>query len=176
MPPLTKIDISLQSLQSFIDPLGASSAVVMDPVSALGLAAAVVQFVQFTASLFNGTRQIYQSGGSERTERLEYIHGTLSKLSNELLSPAIGPQPGNSARSNHATSLAELATRCKRDCDELLAVFDKIKTRSASGPKLWKSFRLAIMEVMKTGEIEQLQGRIDSYQRAMVVHLCSVSR
>lgn len=148
----------------------------MDPLSALSLAAAVVQFVQFTTDLFNGTRKIYQSGASEKTERLEYIYETLSELSANLSSPATGIRFVNTGLPKDTPSLKELATRCRKDCDELLAVIENIKSKSVSGPRLWRGFRTAMMEVMKTGEIEQLRERIGSYQRLMVIHLCSVSR
>lgn len=148
----------------------------MDPLSALGIAAAVVQFVQFTADLFNRTRKIYQSGASEKTDRLEYIYETLSELSAKLSSPATGIRFVNTGLPKDAPSLTELATRCRKYCDELLAAIENIRSKSVSGPRLWRSFRTAMMEVMKKGEIEQLQERIDSYQRLMVIHLCSVSR
>ncbi|KAH6962433.1 hypothetical protein BKA56DRAFT_174743 [Ilyonectria sp. MPI-CAGE-AT-0026] len=147
----------------------------MDPLSALSLAAAVVQFVQFTTDLFNGTRKIYQSGASEKTERLEYIYETLSELSANLSSPSTGIRFVNTGLPKDTPSLTELATRCRKDCDELLAVIESIKSKSASGPRLWRSFRTAMTEVMKTGEIEQLRERIGGYQRLMVIHLCSVS-
>ncbi len=60
----------------------------MDPLSALGIAASVVQFVQFAMAIFNGSRKIHASasGAPEDSESLENIHETLSAFSSSLRS------------------------------------------------------------------------------------------
>jgi len=154
----------------------------MDPLSALGLAASVVQFVQLAASLLNGTRKLYNSssGVSEDSERLEFIHEALRELCLRL-------EPGSkrmadgvrfvaSGLPKDAPSLTDLASRCNRDCKQLLDVVESMKTKSRSGPRIWNSFRAALTEILKANEIEGLQKRIENYQRLMVLHLCSVSR
>lgn len=154
----------------------------MDPLTALGLAASVVQFVQFAASLLSETRKIYNSssGASEDTERLEFIHGSLSDLCSKLEAgsgrKAQGVRFVASGLPKDAPSLADLALRCQEDCRKLLEVVDRMKVKARSGWKIWSSFRMAMTEVLKANEIERLQERIEKYQRLMVLHLCSVSR
>ena len=154
----------------------------MDPMSALGLAASVVQFVQFAASLLNGTRKIYNSssGASEDCERLEFIHGSLSSLCSGLEASVARRAKGVRFIApdlpKDAPSLTDLAARCKEDCKQLLEVVQRMRTKTRSGPKIWSSFRIAMIEVSKANEIERLQERIENYQRLMVLHLCAVSR
>jgi hypothetical protein len=54
----------------------------MDPITALGLAAAVVQFVDFATKLTNGTRQVYVSGSGATAGNadLELCASELEKL------------------------------------------------------------------------------------------------
>jgi hypothetical protein len=58
----------------------------MDPVSALGVAASVVQFVEFTSSLICSTYEIYQSasGCSAASVDLETITTGLQALNTDL--------------------------------------------------------------------------------------------
>ena len=58
----------------------------MDPLSALSIAASVVQFVDFSADLISGTYKIYNSGSAHSTEdsELQSITESLRTLNNEL--------------------------------------------------------------------------------------------
>ena len=154
----------------------------MDPLSALGLAGNVVQFVQFASSLLNETRKIYHSvdGSPEDSERLEFIYGSLSdycsKLENRSQLATNGHSIDTPGLPKDAPSLPGLAARCAEDCKELMRVVGRMKTKSRSGPKIWTSFRIALAEILNASEVERLQERIESYERLMVLHLCSVSK
>jgi hypothetical protein len=60
----------------------------MDPVSALGVAASVVQFIDFAEALFSGTYQIYKSatGQTKFNFDLMTITTSLNTLNNDLRS------------------------------------------------------------------------------------------
>lgn len=155
---------------------------VMDPLSALSLAGTIAQFVQFATGLFQGTRKIYESvsGSTEKSDSLDYIHMTLSDLLTKLNASA--QQTDSRVRivasglPKDAPSLSVLASMCRQDCFKILGIIQKMKAEAHSGPKIWKSFRAALAESTKAHDVEQLHQRITSYQRLMVLHLCSVSK
>ncbi|KAI0440511.1 hypothetical protein F4803DRAFT_465700 [Xylaria telfairii] len=152
----------------------------MDPLSALSLAGTVVQFVQFAASLINGTRKIYVTGHSIETETLDGIYRLLSDFSSDLGARCSGhPQPflGDLQRlaNRRAAALGSLATKCKHDCDQLLEIVTRLKTSSVTGPRWWASFVVALKEVAKAKEVKEIQERIEGYQGQMILHLCAIS-
>ncbi|KAI0904421.1 hypothetical protein F4823DRAFT_614930 [Ustulina deusta] len=152
----------------------------MDPLSALSLAGTVVQFVQFAASLINGTRRIYVTGHSIETETLDGLYRLLSDFSSDLGARCSGhPQPylGELQRlaNRRAAALGSLATRCKQDCDRLLEIVNRLRTSSVTGPRWWASFVVALKEVAKAKEVKEIQERIEGYQGQMILHLCAIS-
>lgn len=154
---------------------------VMEPLAALSVAGTVVQFVQFASALFTGSRKIYNStsGGSEENERLDFIYNKLSDFSTSLETDILKKRQGirsvASGLPKDIPSLADLATKCREDCSKLLKLVDRMKMGAHAGPKVWRSFRVAMMEVSKSSEITQLQAHIEGYQKVMVLHFCSVS-
>lgn len=108
----------------------------MDPLSALGVAGTVVQFVQFACALFDGTRKIYNSasGASNENERLEFIYTRLSDLSSRL--GICVNQRLKSVRfvaselPKDAPSLADLAAKCREDCSQLLEGLDRMRIKN----------------------------------------------
>jgi hypothetical protein len=154
----------------------------MDPLSALGLAGNVVQFVQFATSLFKGTKQIYlsASGISDDHESLEDIYEKLLVFCTELEAGSCQAIGGDGVltsdlQENSPSPITELASRCAQDCRQLLKSIDSLRVKSSSGPRFWRCLRVALMEVLKVGEMDKLQERITSYQRQMVLNLCSLS-
>ncbi|KAM7210659.1 hypothetical protein V8F06_013958 [Rhypophila decipiens] len=77
--------------------------------------------------------------------------------------------------STNDSSIAELARLCKSDCDSLLALLDKIRKKSSSGPKWWKSFQAALLEATKAEEVKAIKARIDKTQTQMTFYLCLAS-
>lgn len=165
----------------------------MDPLSSLGVAGTAIQFVHFVASLLSNTRAIYNSaaGLSSEGELLDTIYGKLSSFSSKLGAEAASPpavpkqsvtddstseEPPHPKKSSNDTSIAELAKICKADCDSLLGILEKIKRKSSSGPRWWKSFQAALLEVTKADEVKVIKERIDKTQTSMIFYLCLASR
>ncbi|KAK0716879.1 hypothetical protein B0T26DRAFT_774421 [Lasiosphaeria miniovina] len=169
----------------------------MDPVSALSLAKAAVQFVQFAASLLDEseTKTVYSSPTttSRRGQRLEAIHQRLTLLCSQLraYSPFQSSTRQHSLRRSRPQAytypptqqadqtLVEIAVRFDEDCCQLLVVVQDIeqKVRRRLGTKcVWPSFRIAMSEIMTEEEIQQMQQHFESYRKLMILKLCTVSR
>ncbi|KAI3401782.1 hypothetical protein diail_8160 [Diaporthe ilicicola] len=151
----------------------------MDPVSAVGLAAAVVQFVQFTSGLLKGTHDIYKSiqGSSKASLELDDVYqrlyGFSSALQNRICSEPV-TMLAQLQDLETETSLNELASSCQAACEELLSVVGQVRV-SGSRHRLWRSFKAAIGEVLKQTEIQHLQERIDRLKSDMMLHLSAIS-
>jgi hypothetical protein len=144
----------------------------MDPISALGVAGTVVQFVQFAAALVNNVREIHHSasGTSLATQELEAIHSTLSQFSKDLRRHS----PRGQLR--YGRELDGLAKRCIDDCDRLLKLADQLKVENGEKKRWWKSFQKAMLELWTQKDVEDLRQRINDSQASMVLVLCACSR
>ena len=84
----------------------------MDPISVIGLAGNIVQFVDFTWKLIDEARSLYDSstGASEENDLLELITKDLNDHYDNLTAPS----------------------RCKDVASELLDILDTIKVKGPS--------------------------------------------
>lgn len=149
---------------------------VMDPLSGVGLAGTVVQFIQFAANLFSVAKEIHRSasGSSEGKESLEAIYTRLSTLSKGLQHPGPTTHRDHGVHQDEAvdSAMGVLAKECKFDCDRLLSVLSRLNHGHGSFPRWWKSFRSALKELWKGDEIEALEARIAKHQTQLIMHMC----
>ena len=95
----------------------------MDPLSALGLASNIIQFVQFAAKLISESQEAYESidGLSQRHSDLEGIAVDLLNLQQQLLKDASCRAPG----AKPSAAEAQLQSLARSDvCHVQLAISD----------------------------------------------------
>lgn len=138
----------------------------MDPLSAIGLAGNIVQFVQFSCSLVSQTSAIYSSSTGQLQSHIELdvIAADLSRLCTNI-------RNGLSEQSD--TQLGILASLCQKIADDLTAIVAKLK-RNEGGNKKWQSFRQALKATINAKEVEQLSCRIEQLRSQMNTHMISV--
>ena len=149
----------------------------MDPVSALGLAASVVQCVQFTSSLLKGTHDIYSSsqGFSARSQELNRVYRQLSDFSSDLAKPTTVSSELGTTPSRHEGPLKELADSCREACNEVLSVVAQLRAGNGT-QRLGTSFGKAFREIMKQDDLRRLQERIGRIESSMILHMSAISR
>ncbi|KAJ3579710.1 hypothetical protein NPX13_g859 [Xylaria arbuscula] len=153
----------------------------MEPLTALGLAANLVQFVQFAFDLSRRSATIYHSatGSSESAQHLDGIYSKLSTFSGHLVLNSVNNAPSHpgALASKHCANLVALAEDCQSVCDELLKSVGKLRVQEGTGTceRRWKSFRKALLETWQAGRVNELMDRIDRLQSNMTLHLCWVS-
>ena len=139
-----------------------------DPLTALGLAANIVQFVDFSYKLVCESKAIYDSstGSSADNVIIETVATDLNLLTSKLTARyATGAIPD---------PIGSLASQCRDIARELLGVLDKIKLK---GPrKRWKSFVQALRSIWNKDEIEGLVRRIESLRSQIHIRLQSIMR
>lgn len=155
----------------------------MDPVTAFGLAAGILQFVQFSSDIFKtayGSYRLLQQDGADA------ICERLKELSNELkdsLQSAAKPQSHSGhplpfsceAESKEEILLRNLAKGCHQDCEILITRLGVLRSRS--GPRqFWASFKDALSGSLSSGKdsLHQIQDRIKQHESTLTVHMCAV--
>jgi hypothetical protein len=148
-------------------------AMVLDPISALGLAGNLVQFVDFLFKLVSESRGIYKSATGALNEHafLEKIAVDLSKLSDSLPSTTLGVT-GSSSLVGH--DILDLAAECKDVSRRLLGALEEIKVKGSH--RRWKSFVQALKSVWKREEIEELTRRLDRIQNLLNTRLLAMMK
>ena len=135
----------------------------LDPITAIGLAGNIVQFVDFSWSLLCESKKLYDSGTgvSAENEDLEIISSDLLRLSDALTAPSsTGAMP---------LETMKLVSQCKEVAHELLAVLDDIREK---GPrKRRKSFVAALQSRLKKEQISSLVARMERLRGQMQIHL-----
>ncbi|KAF2493004.1 hypothetical protein BU16DRAFT_514299, partial [Lophium mytilinum] len=137
----------------------------MDPLAALGLAANVIQFVDFTSKLFSQTAAIYRSanGVSGETQELITITTGLQTLCARLASPQeLGGYPAEDG-------LMSLAQGCKSAGDELVVALQKL--RATGSHKKWASLTTALITVWKQPQIDAMKRRLELYKSQLALQL-----
>ncbi|OTB05966.1 hypothetical protein M426DRAFT_121892 [Hypoxylon sp. CI-4A] len=145
----------------------------MDPVSALSLAANVLQFIEFTTGLLLTSVEVYNSanGTSNAGVVLDEICSQLSDLSRRLL-----VSKGDSRSSPNELALKRIADACNADCTHLHDVLNDLKVHGENN-RAWKSLRAALKLAWKgEQEIEKLLSRLRDRQSMMTLHICAISK
>jgi len=140
---------------------------VLDPWTALGLAGNIVQFVDFTFKLISESREILKSrdGISDRNRTLQTIATDLSHLTDDL---TISASRGTTFVGEQ---LRGLAFECQDVAAELRKALQGLQTTDKTR---WKSFLIALQEVLRKDEIARMTGRLDALQRELNTHLLKV--
>ena len=154
----------------------------MDPLTALGLSASIVQFVNFAVGLISETKEIHASaqGCSESSATIETVYAQLRELSVGLeLSSQGDPKLELLERPpefvKHVFAINDLARLCKEDCTRLVAIVETLKMGS-SVKSSWRSFRLALRTAWKANEISDLEQRLHYSQTTLTLHVCAITR
>lgn len=154
----------------------------MDPLTALGLAASVSQFVSFASELISKSNEIYTSakGCTGKVLTLQTVYAQLRDLSESLESssqndPRLTAVEGTSEFVKHVFAINDLSRSCKKDCDTLLEVVRKLQNGDGS-KNLWQSFKLALKTAWKSNEIGDLEQRLHHTQATLTLHVCALTR
>ncbi|KAJ8111143.1 hypothetical protein ONZ43_g5693 [Nemania bipapillata] len=131
----------------------------MDPWSALSCAAAVLQFVDFSAKLVGSAYEIYTSGSDTLQENIEIEKVTthLRELSERVEASLLYQDRDNV--SQDVKAIADLAQRIQALSKELVEILDSMKMDRTARFKSWEAFQKAFRASFKTEKIRALQSR-----------------
>lgn len=154
----------------------------MDPLSAVGLAGTIIQFVTFTQDLLSTASDIHDSatGGLLDVQNLQSICQSLHQFSLDLASrgrfqPNPKEVPDDESFKESVEALGDICRTCKRDCDRISEIAARIQVKDESHRRL-KSFRAALELAWKRKEVAELDNRMQRTQAALTLHICAISR
>lgn len=135
--------------------------VLMEALTALSLAANVIQFVQFSCGLISLSSSIRNSteGSAADLVDLEVIAKDVARHHSRLR---------NSAHVNR--DLETLAERSSDIAKDLLDVIERVRVKRSKITR-WGSFRQALETVWKKDQISGLQSRLESLRDEIQYHL-----
>ena len=137
--------------------------------SAVGLAANILQFIQFSFDLISDAKELSRSAHGLKAESVELkiIAESLSRLSATLIIP-LDPSTGAVPPSEH--DIHKLANSAKAVADKLLATLQGLQVIGGSHRK-WRSFRQALKSVWHKDEIKNLEKRLEHLLRSLDTQL-----
>lgn len=138
----------------------------MDPLSAVGLAGNIVQFVQFSCSLVSTTTDIYRSESGQLQSNVE-----LDIIAKDISQLCVSIRQGVTGQKN--VQLSQLAAACQPVADDLVALISKIKRKDGRGGR-WESFRQALRSVLESEDIKKLSDRLEALRSQMNTRMLSV--
>lgn len=139
-----------------------------EAVAALGVAATIVQFIDFSGRILSEGYRLHRSKrvSPSKNEELECIALDLHKLHDEL---QCQENKTYQAPTPNDIQLQRLAEQCRDVCLELLEALEKMKTVDPAGK--WRSFRIALKTVWGESNIKSLQVRLDEARQELIVRI-----
>lgn len=143
----------------------------MDPLSALSVAATVVQFIDFSSKILNGAREIHNSDSGMTSENasLRLIVADLQNLSSNLGS--VNFQPGWQ-RNSDQIALQDLANQCQKFSEELSAILEKLSSRDVKSRT--ESLRVLMQSVRHQKQVRNLQKRLETCRGQLVARIMPI--
>jgi hypothetical protein len=135
----------------------------LDPLSAIGLAGNIVQFVDFSAQLVGKARDIHNSTSGTLPGNIdtEAITRSLLQLNTKLRDRVLEPN------STEEKVIQVLCRGCDAVANELIIALDALKVQ---GKKTrWKSVRQALKSVAGKEKIESLSKRLAGYREQLTL-------
>lgn len=140
----------------------------MDPVNAVGIAAAVVQFADFGFRLIKSAWELYKSPSGQVSEHIELsvVSQDLSSLA-DAIKAKLDESPGSVGK-----VFTRLHGECKSTNDRLQNILNQLQVRGSTKIALAADgLRVALKQVAAVDEIEKLANRLKQIREQMNVGL-----
>lgn len=140
----------------------------MDPLSAIGVASAIVAFLDFSWNLVTGTWEIYHSldGVAAENARLEDVTDDLESLTQAL-------DTGFPIKTKTEKNIQQLASYCKEDAKTLKDLLEEMK---APGRRrlFWKSLNAKWKSILNKDEVARLKSQLQESRAEIQVNLTAM--
>lgn len=128
----------------------------LDPFSAVSLACAIIQFVDFGSKIIVTGHEAYRSttGTTQEHANLEDLISRLYQFQDTLATPITSHD--FETRSANQRSLEELARKCSFAAGDILILLEDLKVKETGSLRTWDSLRQACRSVWKQDRIQNL--------------------
>lgn len=134
----------------------------MEAIGSLGLAANILQFIDFTSKLVASSSELYVSndGILDENRQIELATNDLALLNAKIKEAAV-------SASNEA--LCQLSESCKATADELLKALSKLKVDGSHSRR--RTIRKALQAAWCKEDITKLETRLSRYRNELNLHI-----
>ena len=146
----------------------------MDPLTAVGLASNIIQFVQFGSNLVYGSLDLYKSadGTSSVNAELQFLTEDLTGICSKLSRPRNLMEERLLPKAE--LDLVKLARSCESLGSQFLTVLEGLKVKGQN--RRWESIRQALKTQWKAKDIDRYRMRLDTYRAEIGSHLLTMLR
>ncbi|KAL8715686.1 MAG: hypothetical protein Q9225_006314 [Loekoesia sp. 1 TL-2023] len=141
----------------------------MDPVTGIGLAAAVVQLVQFSIDAASTCQEIYQQGSTTDHADAHFTAGHLERLTTSLQQSLHNTGTQSAALSREEKDLLELGRKCEECAKKLQRELSKLQAQPRASAL--EVARKAARSIWKKGAIVKIQEQLESYRKLLETSL-----
>lgn len=138
----------------------------MDGVSAIGLAASILTFIDFSWNLLSGTRDVYQSASGTTTENA-HIYTVITDLQNASLGLHLDRTERSVSR--HLQQLGFVADDCVLISQKLMDLLNDVRRKE--GNVLWQSFKTKWKSMRSDSEVKKLLADLTLYRSQIILRL-----
>ena len=145
----------------------------MDGLSALSVTASVAQFIQFASSLLDEGREIYNSVEGLPLRQVESFTTAkrLVELSERIKVSRQVDRPGVRDLPRDERALEAICDGCISVANELTSRLKGLKVQEAQRFRGFKSFRQALKNMWSKEAVDDIERRLNGFQRELDVHL-----
>lgn len=141
----------------------------MDPVTGIGLAAAVVQLVQFSINAATTCQEIYQQGSTSDQIDADITAGHLERLTTSLQQSLRNTGTQSAGLSKEEKDLIDLGRKCEDCANKLQRELRKLQARPQASAL--EVARKAARSIWKKGSIVKIQEQLEGYRRILETSL-----
>lgn len=150
----------------------------LNPLDAVSLASAIVQFVDYGSKLIGSGLEIYRSASGVTEEHLhsETVTLHLKDLSGKISDKKVTFSSGLStvAHAHDDGNLCVLAARTVDIAKELLECLDGLKISQDVKFRSWSALRQAVRSLWSASKIDDLQSRLDGLRGEIALQLLTI--
>ena len=141
----------------------------MDPVTGIGLAASVVQLVQFSINAAKTCQQIYQKGSTNELLHADFTTNQLTNLTSSLQQSLAKHDTQSSSLSREEKQLLDVAHKCEGSANELQHELRKLQTPPQASALAVA--RKAARSIWKKNSIVKIQEQLNGYRTVLETSL-----
>jgi hypothetical protein len=134
----------------------------MDPITAVGFAASILNFVDFSWTLIKGAYEVYEFGTTAKNTRITTVLSDLEGITKSLQSDVEGNTP-------HVKDLKSLAAECVKVSQELSAILKELEVKE--GNKIWRSLESKWKSMRKEKDIAAIEQKLIEYRLQLLLRL-----
>lgn len=143
----------------------------LDPLTALQTASAVVQLIDFSIKIAGSAYEIYQDtdGATQANIHLKGVATHLQSLCDKV-SNATNATGGRSSN-NGDTRLLDIASKCHDVAQDILQLLNTLHIDKSLPFQSWQALRMALRTHRKADKLDALHRRMDGLRGELTLHL-----